>query len=139
MISSLTGQMAQPSDIGDRDHWRRLMQDGQESANGLEGLAGLDVGLAVELGILESRGSLVAARWPAGSGQTSAPPVLDGLVRQTRDGARGGNEEFIKSIARAYEGGVSVSFTGLFAGEQRRRISVPHYPFQRRRFWVQRL
>ena len=137
MISSLTGRVAQPSDIGDTNHWRRLMQDGQESANGLDGLAGMEVGLAVELGILDTPGSLVAARWTAGPGQSSAPVVLDGLVRQAGDGSQGGNEEFVKSVAKAYEGGVSVSFTGLFAGEQRRRISVPHYPFQRRRFWVQ--
>ena len=138
MLSSLTGTVVQASDIGDRDHWRRLMQDGQESANGLDGLAGQEVGLAVELGVQETPGSLVAARWSAGPGQSSAPAVLDGLVRQARDGARGGNEGFVKSVARAYEGGVSVSFSGLFAGEQRRRISVPYYPFQRRRFWVQR-
>ena len=64
--------------------------------------------------------------------------VQDGLVRRNRDGSQGGNEEFVRSIAKAYEGGISVSFAGLFAGEQRRRISVPHYPFQRRRFWVQK-
>ncbi len=134
MISSLTGRVAQPSDIGDKDHWRRLLQDGQESSNGLDGM---EVGLAVELGILARPGSLVAARWPAGPGRPTAPAVLDGLVHQAPDGSQGGNEEFVRSIARAYEGDVSVSFSGLFAGEQRRRVSVPLYPFQRRRFWVQ--
>ena len=29
-----------------------------------------------------------------------------------------------------------MDFTGLFAGEERRRISVPGYPFQRQRHWV---
>ena len=44
---------------------------------------------------------------------------------------------FVEAAAGAYEAGLSVSFEGLFAGEERRRISVPGYPFQRSRFWVE--
>ena len=35
-----------------------------------------------------------------------------------------------------YETGLPIAFAGLFAGETRRRISVPGYPFERRRYWV---
>ena len=42
-----------------------------------------------------------------------------------------------KAAAAAYEAGHQVFFPGLFAGETRRRIAIPGYPFQRRSFWVQ--
>ena len=43
---------------------------------------------------------------------------------------------FVEAVAHAYEAGLGVSFAGLFAGETRRRISLPGYPFQRRRYWL---
>ena len=52
-------------------------------------------------------------------------------------GAADGEENFVEKAAASYEAGASFSFASLFAGEERRRIAIPGYPFQRRRFWVQ--
>ena len=51
-------------------------------------------------------------------------------------GSREGDSGFVRAVAGAYEAGVAVSFEGLFAGERRRRVTVPTYPFQRARYWV---
>ena len=48
---------------------------------------------------------------------------------RTADGAVG-------EAAKAYEDGLEVSLADLFAGETRRRIALPGYPFERRRFWI---
>ena len=45
---------------------------------------------------------------------------------------------FVRAVARAYELGLDVAFGGLFAGELRSRVSIPSYPFQRRRYWLER-
>ena len=45
-------------------------------------------------------------------------------------------DRFVEAVAAAYEAGLPVAFAGLFAGETRRRISLPTYPFQRRRHWI---
>ena len=37
---------------------------------------------------------------------------------------------FVEAVAGAYEAGLEVAFVGLFAGEARRRISLPIYPFR---------
>ena len=52
------------------------------------------------------------------------------------DDAPGEGDGSVEAVAKAYEAGLDVDFAGLFAGERRRRISLPGYPFQRRRFWV---
>ena len=44
---------------------------------------------------------------------------------------------FVASVAKAYQAGMAISFAGLFAGETRRRVSLPGYPFQRRRHWIE--
>ncbi|MYB52718.1 MAG: SDR family NAD(P)-dependent oxidoreductase, partial [Acidobacteriia bacterium] len=42
-----------------------------------------------------------------------------------------------QAVAEAYQAGLPVRFAGLFAGEARRRISLPSYPFQRERYWLE--
>ena len=68
-----------------------------------------------------------------GTGATSAPVELDSWPETPVEN----DAVFAESVARAYETGLPVSFTGLFAGEQRRRIALPGYPFERRRHWVE--
>ena len=52
------------------------------------------------------------------------------------DAPDAGDATIAEAVAGAYVAGLSVSFAGLFAGESRRRISLPSYPFQRRRHWI---
>ncbi|MCY3540624.1 MAG: SDR family NAD(P)-dependent oxidoreductase [Gammaproteobacteria bacterium] len=46
--------------------------------------------------------------------------------------------EIVETVARLYEVGQELNFAGLFAGEMRRRISLPNYPFQRQSYWFNR-
>ena len=68
-----------------------------------------------------------------GAGPTAGPARLDSWPETPVECDAG----FAESVARAYEAGLPVSFAGLFAGEQRRRISLPGYPFERRRHWIE--
>ena len=43
----------------------------------------------------------------------------------------------VDAVVEAHKAGLPISFDGLFAGETRRRISLPSYPFQWRRHWVE--
>ena len=52
------------------------------------------------------------------------------FVRHGNDGA------LVAAAAQAFEVGIPLRFEGLFAGEVRRRVSLPGYPFQRRRFRI---
>ena len=64
--------------------------------------------------------------------------MIASLRRPPRDGSSPDPESsFIDAVAEAYQAGLEISFQGLFAGENRRRISLPGYPFQRERYWLQ--
>ena len=56
--------------------------------------------------------------------------------RSDEDSGRSGSRTALEAVAAAYEAGEQVSFAELFAGEERRRIAIPSYPFQRRSFWI---
>ena len=60
---------------------------------------------------------------------TMVSPRGEGQTPESDDG-------FVRAVADAYEAGLEISFSGLFAGENRRRISIPTYPFQRRLYWI---
>lgn len=108
-------------------------------------LATLGVDVVVEVGPDAGLGTMVTAAWPeavgntGNAGHTAARPVLSSLGRSSDGeeapaaGSRGG---FVQAVAGAYEARITVSFAGLFAGEDRRRISLPDYPFERRRHWI---
>ena len=53
--------------------------------------------------------------------------------------APGADTGSVEAAAAGYEAGEDVAFRELFGGETRGRISLPGYPFQRRRHWVEPL
>ena len=63
---------------------------------------------------------------PSGAGRTDG----DGPAAEDRNA-------LVEAAAQDYEAGRTVAFAELFAGEKRRRISLPGYPFQRRRYWIE--
>ena len=70
---------------------------------------------------------------PAESGALAIPADLEeAAIVEIGPGRK---SDYVRSVAHAYEAGFALDFAGLFAGEARRRISVPDYPFQRRSFW----
>ncbi|WP_165900778.1 type I polyketide synthase [Microbispora triticiradicis] len=61
--------------------------------------------------------------------------VEAGVVGSLRRGD-GGFARFVTSAAEAYTHGATVDWTALYAGTTARRVSLPTYPFQHGRYWV---
>ena len=124
LVSNLTGRVAVAAEVGEGGYWRRQARSPVRFAAGVRTLSELGVGTVIEVGPRAVLGPLAALSWPeSGSG----PAVVSSLGRE---------RSFTEGVAAAYEAGVSVSFAGLFAGERRRRIALPTYPFQRKRYWA---
>ena len=131
LVSNLTGRAVGGDEVWDGGYWRRQAREPVRFSAGVETLAGLGAGVLVEIGPRAVLGPLAALGWPAGEGDSGGasggPAVVASLGRETG---------FAAAVSGAYEAGVPVSFAGLFAGEERRRVSLPTYPFQRERHWV---
>ena len=135
-VSSVTGQVIPPTDTVDNAHWRRLAGESSAFPDGLRTFAGTGADLLVELGSYSGEGSIIAPHW-AGRGDAQPQPVVVDSRLRPGDGTEDASAGFLRAVAAAYEAGLPISFPGLFAGERRRRIAIPGYPFQRRSFWVQ--
>ena len=137
LVSGRMGRAVEPDEVLDGAYWRRA--GAPESLDVcVEALASSGVGVVVEIGPDAVLGPAVARAWSEAAGNQPRPIVLSSLgwppaEPDTAVGSCGG---FVEAVASAYEAGLTVSFAGLFAGEARRRISLPDYPFERRRHWI---
>ena len=135
LISNLTGRSVEPGMALDAAYWRRHARQPVAFADGVRAMAELGVDLVVEIGPHAVLGPMAALAWPESA--SGAPVALASIRRPPRDGSTSEAESsFIDAVAAAYEAGLDISFDGLFAGETRRRISLPGYPFQRERYWL---
>ena len=120
VVTSGTGGVTEAGGTLDAGYWRAL--HGQDDVgDGVGVLTGLGVDAVIEIS-------------PRSATSDGAPLVLNPAGAHSPAGNH--EDAFVRAVASAYEAGLDVSLRGLFAGEERRRISLPKYPFQRRRHWI---
>ena len=140
-VSNLTGRVLDGGESLDGTYWRRQTRETVEFRRAVGTLAKLGVGAVVEIGPHAVLGPMVSLAWPEPDGRgggNGAPAVLSSLRRPSRETPEDIPDAFVAAAARAWEIGLPVAFSGLFAGESRRRVSLPGYPFQRERHWIDR-
>ena len=138
LISNVTGRPVDANDRMDGAYWRKHARQPVAFHGCVDALAELGVNVVIEIGPHAILGPLVSLNWPQGNGNVASPAVLQSLLRPAADGSEPEREDaFVRAVAGAYEIGLPVDFRGMFAGEERRRVSVPGYAFQRRRYWVE--
>ncbi len=138
LVSNVTGRVLESDGLLDGAYWCKHTREPVAFAPSMETLVELGIDLIIEVGPHAVLGSMATLAWPS-SGDGSGPPVA--LSSQLRPSSRVSQEEadraFSEAVAGAYEAGLALSFAGLFAGETRRRVALPDYPFQRRRHWIE--
>ena len=139
LVSSVTGGVVQSVEELEERDWRRRARESGPIEDCVDTLAELGVHVAVEIGPHAIPDSRIGPSLPEWSEAAGTPVVLECLSGPVKDAAADGAGGFVEAVAGAYELGLAVSFPGLFAGETRRRISLPGYAFQRRSHWVQTL
>ena len=145
IVNQGTGLVLGAGETMDAAYWRRQASEPAVPGECVRTLAELGVEAIVEIGPDAVIGPQALSVWPEPAGDAGAsadgagpPVVLTSLKHPTEDAPQSGRA-FIEAVARAYEAGFTLDFAGLFAGEDRRRISLPGYPFQHRHFWFEAL
>ena len=116
MIVGKSGAVAPADAVLDTEYWCRRPGAPLTDRELARALADADAQLALPVGPDPAPGPVPLGEWP----DAEDPP----------------GRTCAESVAGTHEAGLPVSFAGMFAGERRRRISLPGYPFQRRRHWV---
>ncbi|HVR06986.1 MAG TPA: acyltransferase domain-containing protein, partial [Thermoanaerobaculia bacterium] len=129
-VSSLTGTWIRDEEATDPHYWARQLRQPVRFAAGLETLLAEPGRVLLEVGPGETLASL-ARRHPALAPRHAVVPAL-------RHAAVAGDEQEVlaQAVARLWLVGVEVDPAAFYAGQRRRRLPLPTYPFERRRYWI---
>ena len=139
LVSNVTGKVVAADETLDGKYWRSHARNAVQFRRGISTMAELGVDLVIEVGPHAVLGPLVSLVWPdsVNGAMTETPVVLESMLRLSWDiDPADYDDGFMDAVAGAYNAGLALSFDGLFAGEKRRKIELPSYPFQRERYWI---
>ncbi|MEV5127230.1 type I polyketide synthase [Streptomyces decoyicus] len=128
VISNLTGEPAAEADLTSPDYWVRHVREAVRFCDGIRRLEADGVRTYLELG---PDGALAAAAWESlrePGEETAALPVL----RRERPEVRSA----LLAAAHLHVRGLGTG-PGALYGEGARRVELPTYAFQRRRYWLE--
>ncbi|GGP44551.1 hypothetical protein GCM10010214_16800 [Streptomyces abikoensis] len=129
LISNVTGGVAAPGLLRSADYWVSHVREAVRFADGLRTLADEGATAFLDLGPDGILAALAHRALPERTGATA--PVVAPALRKGRP------EEttLVTAVAALYAAGVGVEWAALFDGTATRRVELPTYAFQGRRFW----
>ncbi|HVR06603.1 MAG TPA: SDR family NAD(P)-dependent oxidoreductase, partial [Thermoanaerobaculia bacterium] len=129
-VSSLTGDWVDASDVCDRGYWVRHLRQTVRFGEAVGKLLARGGTALLEVGPGRTLASLVR-RHPARQARQVVLSSLPGGPRQD-----GELEGLLRAVGEIWLAGVEVDWESFRRGERRRRVPLPTYPFERRRYWL---
>jgi phthiocerol/phenolphthiocerol synthesis type-I polyketide synthase E len=133
IVSNVTGDVLTAAEACDPDYWGRHLRGAVHFSQGLERVTAMVGGPLLEVG--PGGGLLSMARSnPAAVGERA----LVGMMRHPKDPKNSDDDDrvFMAGLAALWEAGVEPDWSGG-APRTVRRVPLPTYPFQRRRYWLE--
>jgi amino acid adenylation domain-containing protein len=130
LISNLTGTWMRPDEATDPDYWARQLRGTVRFGDGLARLLEEPQRILLETGPGDTLSSF-AREHPA---RRPAHAVIPSL-RHPKS-ADGDTAVLLQAVARLWLSGGELDWNAFGAGEDRRRVPLPTYPFERRRYWI---
>ena len=129
MVSSVTGQLV-TDEVTQPDYWQRQVRQPVNFVAAMQTLTDLGYDLFLEVGPHPVLLGMGRQCWPA-EGEKAAGTWLPSLRRGQNDW-----EQLLNSLGALWCKGFAVDWSAVDAAG-RSRVSLPTYPFQRRRYWVE--
>jgi natural product biosynthesis luciferase-like monooxygenase protein len=129
-VSNLTGAPVTAAEATDPDYWVRHLRQAVRFGDGVAGLFGEPDAILLEVG--PGRTLMTLTRWHPQKGAGHA--VLTSLPHP--DEQTSALHSALYNLGRLWLAGVEVDWQKFYARERRRRVTLPTYPFERHRYWV---
>ncbi|HSK75750.1 MAG TPA: amino acid adenylation domain-containing protein [Thermoanaerobaculia bacterium] len=130
-ISNVTGTWITADQATDPEYWCRHLRRTVRFEEGLQELWRSSEGVLLEAGPGRTLTAL-AGRHPGRPAEREVLPSL-GHPREPGSDLR----HLLTTLGRLWLAGVTVDWPAFYAGERRRRVPLPTYPFERRRHWIE--
>ncbi len=127
LVSNLTGQFMLPEDVPDANYWRCHTRNQVRFMAGVNTLLTQDYEIFLEIGpkpILSNLGNRCQ--------QQENAVWLPSLAAGKNDW-----QVLLESLSTLYLQGVNINWSGFEQDYSRSLLSLPTYPFQRKRYWIE--
>ena len=132
LISNLTGTWMTPGEAKDPAYWTRHLVQAVRFGAGMEEIWREPARLLLEVGPGQALATL-AMQHPAAAGAQA--PVLRAMRHQHEH--RADSAALIETLGRLWLAGAKVDWQGFHGENRRRRLPLPTYPFERKRFFIE--
>jgi acyl transferase domain-containing protein len=126
LVCSLSAQTVPVHRSLGGSYWRRHLTEAPQLADGLRALTEMDCDFLMEIGPDHLRDDPRLANWNHES---------DALLPSVNHG-QNVTATMLATLGRLYVSGLNPAFKAYDAHWPRRRIGLPHYPFQKKRYWI---
>jgi phthiocerol/phenolphthiocerol synthesis type-I polyketide synthase E len=127
IVSNRTGTWLSAEAAATTEYWVGQLRDSVRFADGLATMRGSGLAALLEVGPGHTLTRLARAV-PGG------PPALATMPAQHEPRTPLAN--VLEAVGRLWRQGQQVDWTAMYAGRACRRVPLPSYPWQRRRYWV---
>jgi acyl transferase domain-containing protein len=130
-ISNVTGTWIRPTEATDPDYWVRHLRQTVRFADGVQLLAATPGRLFLEIGPGQALTAITRECVKGRSGIDVIPSLP-----HARD-VQAPTMHLLQSVGRLWLAGVAIDWAGVHRGESLHRVSLPTYPFERQRHWME--
>jgi amino acid adenylation domain-containing protein len=139
-VSCVSGTWISENEATDPRYWARHLRAPVQFSPGVQELLSRSGAVLVEVGPGNVLSTLARQHVPRKNGDavsSSQNPVT--IVSSFGDASYGEHSsiDLLRSVGSLWAGGLQPKWEALHSGERRRRISLPTYPFERKRFWLE--
>ncbi len=129
-VSTVTGQPITEAEATDPGYWARHARATVQFSKAVRWLVERDYDLFLECGPRSTSCTLVRQHFAPDRSCTAIPSFTDTHENNAEWGA------LLFALGSLWQSGVSLDWDAFYAHEERRRIPLPTYPFERQHYWV---
>jgi phthiocerol/phenolphthiocerol synthesis type-I polyketide synthase E len=129
-ISNVTGKIARVEEMTDANYWGRQMIECVRFGDGIEELT-----RRRNVALLEVGPGNTLSKLARGRAEDADRRSVITLMRNQGDLVND-SERLTTAIGRLWLAGVELDWNRYFEGENRKRVRLPTYPFERKRYWI---
>jgi amino acid adenylation domain-containing protein len=134
-VSGVTGKWITPQEATDPSYWARHFRQAVQFSAGVTELRKNPNAFLLEVG----PGNVLSTLARQHAGSATKASTDQAIVSSLSDGysAEGDAANLMNALGSLWLAGLHPGWTAVHAGEQRQRISLPTYPFERKLFWLE--
>ena len=129
-LSNLTGSWITPELATDPNSWGRHLRETVRFADGLGEVMKYPEVILLEVGPGQTLATLARQQATPGARHVILSSLPAPQAKQSDEAC------LLGALGAAWLSGASVNWSAFYAHEQRRRVPLPTYPFQRQRYWI---